>query len=77
MIEAICFSLIIGLTVTNYFIALPIHLNITAFSLAIIIAGANRSLHQMISQFKVVHVDKQKMSGVETMTKEDAMQFPL
>ena len=58
MIEALCYSLIGALTVINYFVALPIQLNITCFSLAIIIAGSNRSLQQMIHTFKVVHIDK-------------------
>ena len=58
MIEALCYSLIGALTVINYFVALPIQLNITCFSLAIIIAGSNRSLQQMINTFKVVHIDK-------------------
>jgi minor histocompatibility antigen H13 len=58
------------------FIALPIQVNITAFSLAIIIAGAKRSSHEMIMQFKSVHIDGNK-STAETITKEEAMQFPL
>jgi hypothetical protein len=48
MIEALCYALIGALTFVNYFVALPIQLNITCFSLAIIIAGSNRSLQQMV-----------------------------
>ena len=77
MIEALCYTLIGALTVVNYFVALPIQLNITCFSMAIIIAGSNRSLQQMINTLKTVHIDKKKAQGVETLTKEDAMQFPL
>ena len=49
MIEATCYTLIFALTAVNYFVALPIQLNITCFSLAIIIAGSNRSLQQLIT----------------------------
>jgi hypothetical protein len=37
----------------------PLHINITCFSLAIIIAGANRSVYQLINEFKVVRDKKE------------------
>jgi len=76
MLEKICYATLVVLTIANVFVALPIQLNITAFSLAIIIAGAKRSAKEMVAQFKAVHIDG-KESGVETISKEEAMQFPL
>jgi hypothetical protein len=76
MIEKLCYSTLLVLTIANAFVALPIHLNITAFSLAIIIAGAKRSAKEMIAQFKAVHIEG-KESTTETISKEEAMQFPL
>lgn len=53
-------------------------MNVTAFSLAIIIAGSKRSAHEMIERFKAVHVDGKSAeeAGIETMSKDDAMKFP-
>jgi hypothetical protein len=53
-------------------------LNITVFSLAIIIIGSYRSLQEVIVDIKKVHIDgKKDESNVETVTSKDAMQFPL
>lgn len=78
MIEIICYAALASLSLINFFHALPIVVNTTAFSLLIIIAGSHRSVTEMISNFKAVFVDKKKQaSEIETITKEDAMQFPL
>ena len=45
-----------------------------------IILGAKRSVDELIKEFKKIHVDKkahEKGEGIETMTKDDVMQFPL
>jgi len=45
-----------------------------------IIFGANRSVYELIKEFKKIHVDKKGSSegeGIETMSKDDVMQFPL
>ena len=79
MIEACCFGTIVVLTIISSFIDVPIHVNITLFSLSIIIAGSFRSVDQLVIEFKKIHVDKRggDGEGVETMTKEDVQQFPL
>jgi hypothetical protein len=68
----------IVLTLANYATdQIPIHLQITVFSLAIIIAGSFRSLRELISQIKKVHIDGDSSSSVETVTNKDALQFPI
>ena len=74
MVEACCFGTIIVLTIISSFIDVPIHVNITLFSLSIIIAGAWRSVDQLLIEFKKIHVDKKESKegeGVETMSKEE------
>jgi len=78
MIELTCYTALVLLSVVNYFYALPVVLNTSAFSLCIIIAGCHRSVIELISQFKAIYIDKSKSANeVETISKEDAMQFPL
>ena len=76
-----CLGTLIGLNVTGFFTdAIPLQVNMTAQALAIIILGAKRSVNELIKEFKKLHVDKKKNEkdeGVETMTSNDAMQFPL
>ena len=73
-IELVCYASLATLTLVNYFHALPIWLNTSSFSILIIVAGSHRSLNEMISQFKSVHVYKKKSSSeIETISKEDAM----
>ena len=68
----------LGLTAATYFTdQIPIHLQITVFSLAIIIAGSYRSLRQLITQIKQLHIDEDENSQVETVSNSDALQFPL
>lgn len=76
MIEISCYAALAALSLINFFYALPIVLNTSAFSLLIIVAGCHRSTGEMIENFKKVYVDKTG-SSVETLSKEDAMQFPL
>jgi hypothetical protein len=54
---------------------MPLSINITLFSLAIIIAGSFRSVHQLISEVKVCRSKEE--STIETFTMDDAKQFPL
>jgi len=62
MIEIFCYATLAILTGINMFIALPIWLNTSAFSMLIIVAGSHRSVNEMIAQFKAVYVDKKKSS---------------
>jgi hypothetical protein len=39
---------------------IPLHVQITVFSLAIIIAGSYRSLTQMLAEIKKAHIDAKK-----------------
>ena len=74
MIEVVCFSTIVVLTIVSSFTEVPLQVNITCFSLSIIIAGAYRSVEELMKEFKKIHVDKKGDAdnpGVETMTKED------
>ena len=50
LIEPLCYSSMFALTVASHFTdKVPLHLNITVFSLAIIIAGSYRSLRELIT----------------------------
>ena len=52
----------------------------TLQALAIIIVGSKRSVNELIKEFKKIHVDKKASKegeGIETMSKDDVMQFPL
>lgn len=81
-IEKLCYATMGVLTVISSFTdQVPIQINITVFSLAIIIAASNRSLYEFIHQFKKINVrkegEKQEQHNIETMSKEEAMQFPI
>jgi len=80
-VEIGCLGTIVGLNVLGFFTdAIPMQVNMTAQALAIIILGATRSVWELIKEFKKIHVDKKAVKegeGVETMSKEDVMQFPL
>ena len=59
---------------------IPLHIQITIYSLAIITAGSYRSLTQMVVEMKKAHIDEKKegeVSQIETVTNKDALQFPL
>jgi hypothetical protein len=43
----------------------PLHVNITVFSLAIIIVGSYRSLTQMLAEIKKAHLDDKPADGQE------------
>ena len=72
---------IVGLNVAGFFTdKIPMQVNMTGQALAIIIYGARNSVQELIKEFKKIHVDKkagQDGEGIETMTKDDVMQFPL
>lgn len=66
------------MSAVNQFYALPVWFNTTAFSLLIIVAGCTRSVNEMIKNYKAINVDKtMDKSSVETLSKEEAMTFPL
>ena len=79
LVEPFCYLLMLGLSVVSSIdeTLVPLHLNITAFSLAIITLGSYRSLQQMLSELKKAHIDGVKDSEVETVSNKDALQFPL
>jgi uncharacterized membrane-anchored protein len=58
---------------------IPLHVQITVFSLSIITIGSFRSLSQMVTEMKKSLIDKVpgETSAVETVTNKDALQFPL
>ena len=81
-LEMGCLGSMVALTVVSNFTSIvPFQLSMTLFALSIIIIGAKRSVTELIKEFKKIHVDKRgghdADQGIETMTKEDAMQFPL
>ncbi len=54
----------------------PLHVQITVYSLAIITAGSFRSLTQMVIEMKKAHLDEKKegeTSSIETVTNKDAL----
>lgn len=80
--EALCYGTIVSLSVASFFTdKVPLVVQITCYSLAIIIIGANKSLDELILQFKKVHIDGEHdedgKGGVETVSKDDAAMFPL
>ena len=80
MIDIACFGLIVVLTIVSSFIDVPIQVNITCFSLAIIISAAYKSIDQMVIEFKKIYVDKKEREegeGPETMSKDDVQNFPI
>ena len=80
LVTTLCFLSMIILTALSYFTdKVPIHLNITVFSLAIIIVGSYRSLREMIIEMKkfLLQGKKNEESAIETVSAKDAMQFPL
>lgn len=82
-LEVVCLGTMFGLTIVSNFTSIvPFQLSMTLFALSIIIIGSKRSVTELIKEFKKIHVDKKggeegEDQGIETMTKEDAMQFPL
>ena len=80
IIDIVCFGVIVVLTIVSSFIDVPIQVNITCFSLAIIISAAYKSIDQVRIEFKKIYVDKKESKegeGVETMSKDDVQSFPL
>ena len=81
IMEIGCIGTIVGLNLAGIFTdAIPMQVNMTGQALAIIIFGAKKSVWELIKEFKKIHVDKKagvEGEGIETMTKEDVMQFPL
>mmetsp|Transcript_20006 Transcript_20006/g.14718 ORF Transcript_20006/g.14718 Transcript_20006/m.14718 type:complete len:375 (-) Transcript_20006:34-1158(-) len=55
----------------------PLHLNVTAFSLSIIIIGSFGSLEVMIQEFKKVYIQGKKSEFIESVSKSEAFQFPV
>ena len=80
-VEIGCLATLIGLNVAGFFTdQIPLQVNMTCQALSIIIFGAKRSVWELIKEFKKIHVDKKAGvdgEGIETMTKDDVMQFPI
>jgi len=80
-LELGCVAALIGLNTAGYFTdQIPLQINMTCQALAIIIFGAHRSVQELIKEFKKIHVDKKAGvagEGIETMSKDDVMQFPI
>ena len=80
-VELACLGTIVGLNTAGFFTdKIPLQVNMTEQALSMIILGSKRSVDELIKEFKKIHVDKkahEKGEGIETMTKEDVMQFPL
>lgn len=77
-LEPLCYLSMIGLSaVSSYNEKLvPLHIQITVFSLAIITVGSYRSLTQMCAELKKAHIDEKKegeTTSVETVTNKDAL----
>ena len=76
-IEIGCLGTIVGFNVAGFFTdAIPMQVNMTAQALAIIVLGSFRSVHELIKEFKKIHVDKKAGKdgeGIETMSKDDVM----
>ena len=84
LIEPLCYVSMIALSVIASIDEklVPLHVNITVFSLAIITVGSYRSLAQMLAEIKKGHLDEKPADGqqqqtIETVTTKDALQFPL
>lgn len=80
-VEIGCVASLIGLNVAGFCTdKIPLQVNMTVQALAIIIFGAKRSVMELIKEFKKIHVDKKAGvdgEGIETMSKDDVMQFPI
>ena len=81
-LEPLCYLSMISLAVISSIDEklIPLHVQITVYSLAIITAGSFRSLTQMVSEMKKAHIDEKKEgepTTIETVTNKDALQFPI
>lgn len=75
--EMLCYLIMIilmAIGVVNHELV-PLHVNITVFSLAIIIVGSYRSLQEIIIDMKKVHIlgSKKEDSNIETVSNKDAL----
>ena len=82
MVEMGCLATLFGLNAAGFFTdKIPLQVNMTMQALAIIIVGSKKSVQELIKEFKKIHVDKKAASGegegIETMSKDDVMKFPL
>ena len=82
IVEMGCLATLFGLNAAGYFTdKIPLQVNMTMQALAIIIVGSKKSVQELIKEFKKIHVDKKAASeegeGIETMSKDDVMKFPL
>ena len=80
-VEPLCYLSMVALSVVSTVNEklIPLHVQITVFSLSIITIGSFRSLSQMVTEMKKSLIDKVpgETSAVETVTNKDALQFPL
>jgi len=77
IIELLCYAALLGLSVASSFYQIPIHVNLAVFSMGIIYLGSNRSLDELIFEIEKVVKKEGGSSKIETMSKSDALQFPI
>lgn len=59
--EMVCYAVMAVLTVVQIVSSFcPLQVYVAAFSMACIVAGSYRSLHQMVDEFKKAYVDEKK-----------------
>ncbi len=72
LLEPACYLAMMGLTGVTHFLpnVIPLHVNITVFSLAIIIIGSQRSLKELIVEMKkyLTSGRKNEESAIETLS---------
>lgn len=77
LFEVLSYVAMFALSVCYYNeIIIPIQINISLFSMAIIFLGSLRSLNTLIEEMHTSITDKVTDSQIETMDKNDALQFP-
>ena len=73
--------IVVLITVMQFTDKLSIHACMPIYALSIINIGARRSVMEMIKEFKKIHIDKRGgekgEEGVETMTQNEVLQFPI
>ena len=80
-IELGCLGTLFAMNAAGFFTdKIPLQVNMTVQALAIIVLGSKRSVFELIKEYKKIHVDKKahvEGEGIETMSKDDVMQFPI
>lgn len=74
-----CYCVMLGLTLVGQFCPwlISIHVNMTIVSMAIIMVGSYQSLEKMVKCIVDLHVHGKESDSVESVSKNDAMWFPV